>query len=139
MGKYSDCLSQTPLARPEYAIYTPKIDCKTVCIFGCKSHNGPPLALGRHQVRQKVWSEAENEELDWGETLKIRTFFLSPHTPFASLCACETLTLLLRNPKPILRKKNTLLYVILPQGVLLLLSLAITRLCRELGGGVKGD
>ena len=53
MGKYSDCLSQTPLARPEYAIYTPKIDCKTVCIFGCKSHNGPPLALGRHQKSDK--------------------------------------------------------------------------------------
>ena len=34
-------------------------------------------------VKQKVWSEAENSERDWGETLKIRFFFLaSPHTPY---------------------------------------------------------
>ena len=38
-------------------------------------------------VKQKVWSEAENSERDWGETLKIRLFFLaSPHTPYG---ACE--------------------------------------------------
>ena len=34
-------------------------------------------------VKQKVWSEAENSERDWRETLKIRFFFLaSPHTPY---------------------------------------------------------
>ena len=31
------------------------------------------------KVKQKVWSEVENGERDWGETLKIR-FFLSLHT-----------------------------------------------------------
>ena len=36
------------------------------------------------EVNQKVWNEAENIELYWGETLKIRTvgFFLSPRTPY---------------------------------------------------------
>ena len=33
-------------------------------------------------VKQKVWNEAENRERDWGETLKIRFIFLSPHTPY---------------------------------------------------------
>ena len=41
-----------------------EVDCKTVHIF----------ARG---VKLKVWTEAENRERDWTETLKI----LSPHTP----------------------------------------------------------
>ena len=45
-------------------------------------------------VKQKVWSEAENSERDWGETLKIRLFFLaSPHTPYGRVrLARKTLT-----------------------------------------------
>ena len=32
------------------------------------------------EVKQKVWSKAENGERDWKETLKIRFCFLSHHT-----------------------------------------------------------
>ena len=42
-----------------------EVDYKTVRIFA-------------REVKQKVWTEAENRERDWAETLKI----LSPHTPF---------------------------------------------------------
>ena len=42
-----------------------EVDCKTVRIF----------ARG---VKQKVWTEAENREREWAETLKL----LSPHTPY---------------------------------------------------------
>ena len=35
----------------------------------------------QNKFKQKVWNKAENRERDWGETPKIRFFFLSPHTP----------------------------------------------------------
>ena len=47
--------------------------------------NSPSFCVLKYAraVKQKVWSEAENSERDWGETLKIRFFFLaSPHTPY---------------------------------------------------------
>ena len=65
-------------------------------------------------VKQKVWNEAENRERDWGETLKIRFFFLSPHTPFGRVRLARFARVrLLRHPLPIslliLRKKPTVL------------------------------
>ena len=51
---------------------TLKLDCKTVRIFAYSS-------------TRKQSNEAENRERDWGETLKIRFFFLSPHTPYGSV------------------------------------------------------
>ena len=56
-----------------------EVDCKTVHIF----------ARG---VKLKVWTEAENRERDWTDTLKI----LSPHTPSGHVrlarLACVRLT-----------------------------------------------
>ena len=47
--------------------------------------NSPNFCVFKYAraVKQKVWNEAENRERDWGETLKIRFFFLLPHTPLA--------------------------------------------------------
>ena len=55
------------------------------CYFQSRLQNCPYFCVFKHAraVKQKVWNEAENRERDWGETLKIVVFFLSPHT-------CET-------------------------------------------------
>ena len=43
--------------------------------------NSPYFCVFRHArtVKQTIWNEAENRERDWGETLKIRFFFLTHH------------------------------------------------------------
>ena len=53
--------------------------------FNCRLQNCPYFCVFKHAraVKQEVWNEAENRERDWGETLKIVVFLLSPHT-------CET-------------------------------------------------
>ena len=60
---------------------TLKLDCKTVRIFAYSS------------TREQS-NEAENRERDWGETLKIRFFFLSSH----ARRACEDRALRARKP-----------------------------------------
>ena len=62
-------------------------------------------------------------------------FFLSSHTPFASLCARETLTLLLRNPKPILRKKQLFYSLLLSE----MMSIPGTFICWSLPGGAAAS
>ena len=54
-----------------------------VLLWDCRLQNSPYFCVFKYAraVKQKVWNEAENRERDWGETLKIRFFFLSPHTP----------------------------------------------------------
>ena len=51
-------------------------------------------------VKQRVWNEAENSERDWGETLKIQSFFfslsLSTHTHALWAYACEARALCAR-------------------------------------------
>ena len=47
--------------------YVGSIDCKTVRIFAYSST--------QYTVKQKVWNEAENRELHWGETPRFTDFF----------------------------------------------------------------
>ena len=73
--------------------------------------NSPPFCVLKYAraVKQKVWSEAEIRERDWGESF----FFLSPHTPYGRVRLSRFARVrLLRQASPIslliLRKKNRL-------------------------------
>ena len=69
-------------------------------------------------VKQKVWSEAENSERDWGDTLKIRFFFLaSPHTPYGRVRLARVR--LLRHTLPFFTdfEKKTRLFCSLTNGM----------------------
>ena len=84
--------------------------------YGLRLQNSPYFCVFKdaRAVKQKVWNEAENRERDWGETLKIRFFFLSPHTPIGRVRLARFARVrLLRHALPIslliLRKKPTVL------------------------------
>ena len=65
-------------------------------------------------VKQKVWNEVENRERNWGETLKTRVFFLSPHTPVGRVRLTRLARVrLLRHALPmslLILRKNRLFY-----------------------------
>ena len=91
--------SISPFSHRRYKIFVfffqRNLDCKTVrtCVFKYA-----------RAVKQKVWNEAENRERDWGETLKIRFFFLSPHTPYGTLPI--SLLILRKKPTVLQSKRN---------------------------------
>ena len=75
--------------------------------------NSPYFSVFKYARKSNVWTEAENRERDWGETLKIRFFSLASHALRACKArarrASKTLTPRLPISLLILRKKPAVL------------------------------
>ena len=79
--------------------------CSSMYLSIFRLQNSPYFCVFKYAraVKQKVSNKPENRERDWGETLKIRFFFLSPHTRVRLLRHALPISLV------ILRKKPTVL------------------------------